>query len=45
MCSMTSHLKHFIRIRVNGTGLKPEGDDFFGTEMMVVALRHVGTTT
>ncbi len=39
MWRMTSRSKHFMRIGVSATGRAT-----FGTGMMVVALKHVGTT-
>ncbi len=47
MCDMTSRSKHLMIIAVSATGrysLKHDGDDFFGTGMMVAALKSDGTT-
>lgn len=47
MCCMTIRSKHFMTIGVSATGqqsLKPDGDAFLGTGIIVVALKHVGTT-
>ena len=47
LCDMTSLSKHFTMMGVSATGrqsLKQDGADFFGTGMMVAALKHDGTT-
>ena len=46
MCDRTSRSKHFMIMGVSATGrlaLKQDGDDFFGTGMMVAALKPDGT--
>lgn len=43
MCLVTSLSKHFIMMGVGDTGqysLRQDTKDFFGTRMMVVALKH-----
>lgn len=43
MCFMTSSIKHFIMIGVSATGqysFRQDTDDFFGTGMVVVVMKH-----